>query len=197
VAASNFDSGMEGWQVVDVNFAESVNPPSVSAAYLGAWHLGGGNPDGYLEQPSDPNPLWQWFSAPAWYLGDMSAAYGGAISFDLRDSADGQAAEVLPAVVLVGGGKSLFHDATWPVDDWTHYQIPLTASGWYLDMNPAQAASEADLSAALGDLEALYLNADWSTIQNSVGLDNVRVTAVPEPSGLLLVAFGIATALRR
>jgi uncharacterized protein (TIGR03382 family) len=50
----------------------------------------------------------------------------------------------------------------------------------------------------LADLTAIYINGDWLSGTETAGLDNVRLSAVPEPGGLTLALAGmIVVALAR
>lgn len=196
-AESHFDAGDEGWTFAEVDFAISANPPHVAAVNPLAWKDTGGHPGGYVEITRDPSPLWNWFSAPAAFLGDQSALYGGTLTYDLIDSAGGAGSEILPAVMLVGAGTTLYINSGWPDDAWTSYSIMLKEAGWYTDFfDPAGSpATQAEFQAVLADVQGLYIDGDWTGVPNSMGLDNVVMT--PAPGSLALAGLAIIVARRR
>ena len=116
---STFDAGNEGWTVGDF----FVNSGSATPTFLAA----GGNPGGFIRT----NDLFGWngYHAPAAFLGNQSAAYGGIFHVDQRIlSSDGVD---YPMVVLSDGTTSLQFRTTPPTTDWTPYDISLLASaGW-------------------------------------------------------------------
>lgn len=171
----------------------------------------GGNPGGFIRT----NDLFGWnsYEAPASFLGNQSAAYGGTLSLDERvRSAD--PAAVYPMVVLSDGTVLLQFRTSAPAagSGWTSFSIPLLASaGWEVadgSGNAGPAATEAQLQGVLSNLLFLKLDADWHTetfsdpLTDQVDLDNVILDSpldaqtVPEPSSLLLLGGGLALAHR-
>src|SRR3990172_704423 len=99
---STFDAGNEGWTVGDF----FVNSGSATPTFLAA----GGNPGGFIRT----NDLFGWngYHAPAAFLGNQSAAYGGIFHVDQRIlSSDGVD---YPMVVLSDGTTSLQFRTTPP-----------------------------------------------------------------------------------
>ncbi len=144
IARSTFDTGNEGWRVGDFFSATGVAMPTHVAA--------GGNPGGFL-RTSD---LFDWnaYQAPAAFLGNQSAAYGGTLHLDERIlSSDGVN---YPMVVLFDGSLLLQFRTVPPGSAWTSYDIPLVASaGWEIangSGNPGPPASEAQLQQVLSNL---------------------------------------------
>lgn len=133
----------------------------------------------------DPSVNVFYWSAPSSFLGDQSASYGASLSFDLRYVL-GTSVFSQEDVVLVGAGRTLVFD-TSPVPDgtWRNYEVGLNESGWRLNSLTGPSASQADMQAALGSLEALYIRGEYRNRTNDVGsIDNVRLFRLDAPSVL-------------
>jgi hypothetical protein len=184
---SAFDLGAEGWKAANLLISPFyTNPPGIVAVDDAVWSGVGGNPGGNISW-TDVDGNYFTFAAPAAFLGDQHVAYGGSLVFDMKvTDSDG---DVLPGAILVGGGLTLFRDFGPPGSDWTTVTVPLSEAGWYdSDGNPV---TQQDLQQTLGALQAIYLTGDWFTGTETASLDNVRLTAVPEPSESLLLATGV------
>ena len=203
---STFDAGDEGWRTGEFFSTSDSGAPTHVAT--------GGNPGGFIR--ATDVAAWAAFHAPAAFLGDQSAAYGGFLHVDQRLlTSDGIN---YPMVVISDGTTQLQFRTTPPSTDWTSYDISLLASaGWEIangSGNPGPAASEAQLQTVLGNLLFLHLDVDWQTGNDQVDLDNVRLcsgdqacrvaqddgpqddspTDVPLPGTLvLLLAGGLAS----
>jgi hypothetical protein len=186
IVQSTFNTGDEGWRVGDLTgTVHLVTPP----AYL----AGGGNPGGFIR--TQDVFVWTAFTAPASFLGDMSAAYGGQLHFDQRELAN--SGGPAPAVALQGAGLQLGHAGVMPGTAWTTIVVPLTPGGWVNGATLAPATAE-EIRAALSSLTALWINADYLDGADQVDLDNVALlTAVPEPgtAALLAAALGLLAAV--
>lgn len=71
-AQSTFDTNSEGWSVADWNNPDLT---TIVQTFSVGWISSGGNPGGYINA-SDLGGNWFWFSAPAKFLGNKSAAFG-------------------------------------------------------------------------------------------------------------------------
>jgi hypothetical protein len=193
---STFGTDAEGWTVNDlVNLQASSAPVFVAA---------GGNPGGFLRTADLYN--FNAYIAPAAFLGNQSAAYGG--NLHLEERVLSSTFSGVPMAVISDGLTTLQFRTNAPASGaaWTSFDIPLlAASGWELfaDGNVAgAAASEVQLQTVLAGLNSLRLRADWrSGGTEQVDLDNVRleradVSSVPEPSSVALVGAGLAGLLR-
>lgn len=182
LSQSNFDLDSDNWTVVDWN---SPGVTSIVGSYPVVWNSNGGNPGGYISA-IDPSGEWFWFSAPSKFLGNTSAAFGGALIFDLFASLSDGAAAV---VMLTGNGNRLFFDGNSPSTSFASYSVPLSTSGWRLnDWQSGATPTISEMQGVLGNLNGLYISGDWHNGIESAGLDNVQV--VPEPSALALFVFG-------
>lgn len=185
LAESTFETGDEGWRVGDLTGVGPLLAPARVDA--------GGNPGGFLR--AQDVFWWTMFVAPAEYLGDQSAAYGGQIRFDQRELEN--TGGTAPAVALEGAGLRLGHAGAMPGTRWTTIVVPLTPGGWVNSATLAPATEE-ELRAALGSLTALRINADYLDGADQVDLDNVKLsTATPEPGTPALLTVGMWVMTRR
>lgn len=125
---------------------------------------------------------------------DWSAYLGGTLSFDGR-ILNGSASSwpSFGQITLQGGAASVTLDIvpadTDPTARWKTYSVALTAAQW-----------GAALPTVLASLQGVTLNLESGNGPvEVVGIDNVRVTAVPEPGSVTLALAGLAVAggLRR
>jgi hypothetical protein len=201
IASSTFDSNPDGWLVKDLTFPAVGSPPTVLGTFTPTFNATGGNPGGHLSM-SDPSAnVWYWY-APSQFLGNQSAAYGGALQFDLAVTGAGFGSPPgfdQEDVVLVGGGLTLVYDTGFsptPTSSvsWNSFSVGLTEAGWRRDSLTGPAATQADMQAVLGSLSALYIRGEFLFGLDDVGrLDNVVLSspaAVPEPSSLTLFGLG-------
>lgn len=192
--ASGFSGGAEGWS-------------AQNGALAFQWSPLGGVRTGYVSAIDDPNAggaLW-FFSAPARFLGDQSAMYGGTLAFSLESSSS-SAPNTTPTanIQLLGSNGVLltFGGGGIPAASWTQYVVPLSANGtWTIGSLGGAAATEQDMLGVLGSLKALRINGDYYKGVEKTGLDSVALAAapVPEPAAawMWLAGAGILTAAVR
>lgn len=179
---SDFEVDADGWIVADLPLSLG-NPPIVINTFPVTYSSAGGNPGGHISR-ADPTALWFHFSAPAKFLGDKSAYYGGRIQYDMSTTAVDMF--MYPAVILVGAGKALYYNAVWPQTSFTPYDIPLLPTGWRVgSYTEGDEPTEEEMREVLADLEALYIDGDWSSIDEVTKLDNVRLL-LPVSSGSVM-----------
>jgi hypothetical protein len=174
LAVSTFDSNAEGWAVI----GNGVGTPTYQAT--------GGNPGGYVSATDQTDDTTWFWSAPAKFLGNKSAAYGGVLRFDLRqDSIDAQFQEY--DVILDGAGLRLVLEATYtPRTSWTSYIVILDErAGWFKDgtNNPPTAG---EMQAVLADLTALRIRGEYRDGNDTGGLENVRLEGPSSPAWQML-----------
>ncbi len=187
-ASSTFDANDEGWKL----FGDSTtsNPSYIAA---------GGNPGGYIHGTDlTIGGVWYW-QAPAKFLGDNSKSYGQSLSFELRMRGSGSLFTDSD-VVLAGGGLTLVYDfAAVPVSAaWTHYSVDLSeTAGWKVSTLSGAAATKAQIQTVLGATTALRLRGEFITGTDNGDLDNVILSAVPEPEtyAMFLAGLGILGAV--
>jgi hypothetical protein len=169
IAVSTFDTDADGWTIGEFFSTFGGDPPS----YL----TSDGNPGGFI-QTSD---LYGWnaFHAPAKFLGDKAAAYGGSLRVDQRLLTSDNT--IYPMVVISDGTLTLQFRTPPPQTGWTIYNITLLASaGWEVangSGNPGDPASEEQLIQVLSNLVFMNFDGDWQTGSDLIDLDNVRLDA--------------------
>src|SRR5437868_560716 len=80
--SSSFTADNENWRVVAYPSTTYTSAPTDFG--LATWLSTGGNPGGYIRS-FDPSGGDTYFTAPAKFLGNQSAAYGTALEYDLYD----------------------------------------------------------------------------------------------------------------
>ncbi len=181
LVSSIFDATAEGWTAVgDV------------AAF--GHQVAGGNPGGHIEVTDLAQGPYIYFVAPSAYLGDLSAAFGGDLSFDLLISGGGSYA-TNEDVLLTGGGTTIVRDIANPAKDvWTGYSMALDdTGGWKVGSSAGAAATNTQIKAVPSNVTDLRIRAEYISGADTGGLDNVEVTGtVPVPAGAVLMLSGLA-----
>jgi hypothetical protein len=185
IAVSYFDVGDEGW---------SGYGTGDSGGDFQHWSTGG-NPGGHFNCLTREALEHCEFIAPPLFLGDLGAAVGGAVTFDLNERWFGSG-EPVPATLgidLHGPTTDLairIQFTSLGFDSWNSYAIPITpAAGWRRSGSPA----------TLADIQAVLANVvEFNIVGNANGgfydgarLDNVAIHPVPEPSTAALLACGL------
>ena len=187
VAQSTFDVDDEGWLVG----GPIPDPPGYFAT--------GGNPGGFIRGfdasgSTGGRAFWA-FIAPAAYLGDVSAAYGGALSFDLRQDIEDGTPFNDDDVTLIGGGFTIVIDAgPNPATTWTSYSVPFVETAGWVHDGTSQPPTMAEMQAVLGSLSEFWIRGEFIAGNDSADLDNVVLTgsgvpAMSEVALLLLVGL--------
>ena len=202
LASSNFNRGSEGWKIAEYN---AGNWNFFSPIYIPRIFGSGG----YLTEPDRERGSWFW-DAPAKFLGNMSAAYGGILSFDLKQLHRNHQSQTTSDILLIGGGYTLsFNTAYNPGRGWTNYNILLDESIGWKNLKTGLTATSLEMFAALSSLRALRINGDYRKGLDVSSIDNVVLnsgskkptprptpnpTSVPEPASVLGL-FGALSAM--
>jgi hypothetical protein len=167
---SAFDTSDDGWTSADVC----------------AFNSAAGNPPGDYDcgvQVTGPT-----LTAPAAFLGNDAAAYGNTFSFDIFT----HLSNLFLTIDLAGDGKVLT-DAIGNVpasNSWQNESVLLTEAGGWIDTGTSSAPSQSEFQNVLADVTSIKIAVSIPTFTD-VAFDNIAlngVTAVPEPSGLFLMA---------
>jgi len=196
--SSNFDTDADGWTVIDVATGSLGDAAYVDDGSVAEFDYKstGGNPGGYIEaiDPSDGTFL---FVAPAKFLGNLSGYAGGTLAWDTfytpNDENDWRGD---PDVILSNGTTTIVYQAPAnPVGtSWNSFVTTLSpGAGWTIGGVSGTAATADDFAAVLGGVTILRIRGEFYTgVVETTGLDNVVLTAVPEPGTWALMAGGFA-----
>jgi hypothetical protein len=212
--SSTFDTDADGWSgMTFTNQGVFLNNTLPGFAY----HSVGGNPGGNIAT-TDPGPTEAArLGAPGKFLGNQANVLGGSLAFDLTIDRTGQVDQNPPPLVLIqnGGHSLLFLGTPVPVVGiWTSYLITLQPQppaspfgvGWYAftagNVQSAVAATQNDFNTVFANITQLSITGEFindGANPDTVGLDNVVMSAVPVPAGwaLLLSAMGAMASARR
>jgi len=182
---STFDSGLDGW---------TSNTPS-EISFTAAQ----GNPDGYVRFV-DGSAVGTFIFAPSKFLGDWTIYDGtGVLKYDHRVFAVGTTPSGFPppsfnglSLTISGNGNSaVFTDNTIPqTADWNTMIVPI-------DENDVRWSVSGNWSNLIVDVQQLEINIERINNPGQPpptgeidGVDNVSLSAVPEPSSLALFLLG-------
>jgi alkaline phosphatase D len=177
---STFDTDADGWTVEILDSTFLGNPPRVLGPGPLSYNSTGGNPGGCISTVDESGYSEPHFVAPAKFLGNKSAYYGGVLSFDQADNLYDWG----NFVELIGNGHTLFYnDDTLfnAANTWTNWFVPLAPSpGWQLDGYSAantNMPTAADFQLVLSNLQELNISGDLANGNDNGYLDNVRMSA--------------------
>lgn len=193
IAVSTFDAGAEGWGAVSLNASGAI-----SGTHAVTWNPTGGDPGGHLSRTDPQAGSTFYFNAPSAFLGNVSAAYGGTLAYEVRHS--GGTLYNAADVYLVGGASPLtlvFDAAAQPTTAWTLFTIPFSQGQWRVGTLSGAFATQQQITDVLSALTALRIRGEYVDGTNETGrLDNVSINAppepTPEPAALALLGTGLA-----
>jgi hypothetical protein len=140
-----------------------------------------GNPGGCATAHDQHQGRYWYWRAPQRFLCNKAGAYGGLLSFDLRQDQPGgmDSHPDLPDVVLLGEGLMVTRRLpALPGTNWTSYKLPLVeTAGWRVGTN-GPPATRAQLLHVLGTLSEVRIRGEFSTALDTGGLDNASLLAV-------------------
>lgn len=172
---STFDTDADGWMVI-------------SNGTSGIQYSASGHPGGCVRYTDDfAGPAR--FEAPAKFLGDRSAYYGGLIRWDAFSETSGS--WFSDPVILIGGKITNLWLFYTPPDlgglSWTTRRVPLVACGGWLVGPPHSAigntntpATESQLRDVLSGLEHMRLPTDYVDGTDSARIDNIVLLTAGE-----------------
>jgi hypothetical protein len=171
LAVSTFDSDADGWTVIDRH--------TITHLYVGTrtpvYHSTGGNPGGYI-QSQDALADWYW-RAPAKFLGNKSAAFGGTLTFDIIADYDISFTNVIYTLMMEGGGTTLRGDfVVYALEDaWLHWSIPLSVHTNWLDFATGLPATTNQMLTVLSNLAVLDINGEYGDGRDVGSIDNITM----------------------
>ncbi len=191
--ASTFDTDVDSWAFVDVpgvgNYTTILSGP-LAVTYSAT---------GGFISAKDPSNNTFFFTAPGKFLGDQSAMYGGLLKYDLKlDPATPQWTGD-PDVVLISDSGVLVYDiGNEPGTSFSTRVVPWSEGGWRIGSLGGAQVSAAQFQNVIGHLGALMIGGEFvastpgsAATFETASLDNVVLTAVPEPSVAVLMSLGL------
>jgi hypothetical protein len=165
---STFETDDEGWRVLGGPFTEPTRP---------TYDATNGHPDGHVWVSGSE---WYWL-APAKFLGDLSAAYGQCITFELNQ-AHYDPRNTTHLLVLDGGGHRIHYNGPYaPTRAWTGYCVRLDETEFWWDSTTGERVTASQLMEVLGNLSQLQIRgwSQWGVGEG--GLDDVAIHLEPLP----------------
>ena len=156
--ASQFDTGTDSWL---------ASSPGTTLT----WEPAGGANGGYLKgSGSSGVGSWYYVSPPAW-SGNWSAYR--TLKFDLgipsRDYADSDSAGMV--VITGANAQTMTWTGATPLWTWTHFDVSLTPAAFGVD--------QATFDGIMVNVADVRILGEFTAATESVGLDNVVLTAIP------------------
>ncbi len=166
--SSSFAADAEGW---------SAPVDGTEIAYMPA----DATSDGHICADDTSDDSDWYFQAPEAWLGDQSAAYGGALRFTLRQSAE-DAQYDADDILITGGGITLkFNTAENPSTDWTLYQAPLVETAGWVNTSTGAAPTREEMLAVLSAVTELRIRGEYREGGDTGCLDEAQLVSVLNP----------------
>ncbi|MEM9064199.1 MAG: laminin B domain-containing protein [Planctomycetota bacterium] len=187
---STFDSDAEGWSTL--NDAQGF-----------MWRSDVGNPLGAIRANDIGNGDYWYFAASDDYKGDLSAFYGGTLSWELLGIVGNHLDDEPAEVMVSGAGLMIGIDIDYlPTNGtWAGAEVSLFADSWRLvddssdgDLSTT-AVTEQQMRDVLADVTGLFIRGEFTTGGDSTALDNVML--VPTPASGFLMGLGSLAMWRR
>jgi hypothetical protein len=169
IAESNFDSGLDGWTIIN----DGTTPTYFSS--------GGVDNSGFIQSKDRGLGSYWYWNAPAKFLGNVSSAYNGHLTFYLRQNYTNNQSNQ-DDIILTGGGITLVYNTSYnPGVNWTFYDILLHESGWN-DKSNNLPATQTQIQTVLANLQSLRIRGEYRSGADTGGIDSVVLTASTGPT---------------
>jgi hypothetical protein len=155
---SPFDTTSENWRA------------STGTATL-TWQASGGLPDGHLRGTGPSGTNSWYFVSPASWSGDWSGYKVLKFDFSIPSRHYPDAGQAGMVVIVGTNGQQMTWTASTPLWTWTHYEVDLSSDAF--------GVSQTVFDGIMTNVSELRILAEFSTSTETVGLDNVLVTATP------------------
>jgi len=170
--SSTFDNDLDGWTLSGGSSTDLAFNPS------------GGNPGGFLRSFGS-SPATLELVAPLSFLGDLSVYDGGTFSFDSLNSESFDS--TLPSfgtITITGSTGTASRDIVeggLSFPNWETNSTSLIASEWGVTQNTWDSI--------LSDVTRISIDVSAQSDLVDIGIDNIAINAVPEPSSSLLLGL--------
>lgn len=171
ILLNSFDSSRQGWKTI----YKSDGSEGFTFSYPS-----GGNLGGYISTYDLSSSGLYWKSPPI-FTGNLSTAYGGELSFDMKQTDQNNSYNSAEDVILRGNDLEIVHDIDDPGLLWTSYHLPLHESASWKILHTGENATDLQIQSVLGSLQALEINANFSSSLSVVDLDNVEISTISNP----------------
>ena len=182
-----FDTSANGW----------THAPGGDPDTTVTFSATGGNPGGCIVLNDAAEGAFDFFNAPAKYLGNDSGYLNGSFSFQLMDNSSVD--DLSSALTLTdGAGDTLTHTLpAFSPGGFVFFSFTLNqAGGWTYTPagGTAVAATQAEFQTVLTNVTSLVVPGDFHNGTEMTTLDDVALT-VPEPSTWALLGIGVGLLL--
>ena len=167
LAKSTFKADADKWKVIGDVAGDPEKPNFIPT---------GGDPGGFIQIDDAAIGGVMYWRAPKKFLGDQRDAFGGTLSYSFQQSAtDAQFDE--DDIVLEGDGLRLSNDGVGnppAAPDWSPVTSTLQGAAWD-DVTNGDGVTNKEFKGVLGNLDALFIRAEYRTGNDTDGLDSVRL----------------------
>jgi hypothetical protein len=164
IVLSTFDFDDEGWRI-------SGN----GASTVPQWLISDGNPGGAIGvnfRKRTPIGYWE---APAWFLGDLSIASDGSLTFDTLITKEAVAQGPLVRIRGQAGTLEYFHSLT-PPSGWTSWSVPLRPAAGWQEQTTGRLPTAETFAEVLADVHSLSIRGEYTGFPvNPARLDNAII----------------------
>lgn len=164
---STFDKNSEGWRIFGDIYGEVRGPEYVPVS---------GKKGGNLRFVDNEDERTWYYYAPAKFLNDKSAFFGGSFIYHLKQSPTNDLYDRdEPDIIIASRGMKIvysFHSP--PSFNWTNYSVILDdRTEWRIETLDGAKATNADITKVLSDIGSILIRGEFRNGPDEGGLDNV------------------------